>query len=132
MDRVKECFLEIERLQRLLVEGEARVVRQEGFIVKMKQQGLDTTEAEKLLAVFKRTLEAMPNVCLRASGRPATAAVGARSLRNSMRPCLTRETPSKSSTRRANCANWRRMIFTGRSRAARRRRQATSPAGVRR
>lgn len=59
MDRGKECFLEIERLQRLLVEGETRVVRQEGLIAGMKQQGLDTTEAEKLLASFRSTLEVM-------------------------------------------------------------------------
>lgn len=59
MDRVKECFLEIERLQRLLVEGEARVVRQEALIAGMKQQGLDTTEAERLLASFRSTLEVM-------------------------------------------------------------------------
>ncbi len=59
MDRGRECFLEIERLQRLLVEGEARVVRQEALIAEMKQQGLDAAEAEKLLASFKHTLDVM-------------------------------------------------------------------------
>ena len=65
MDRGRECFFEIERLQRLLVEGEARVVRQEGLIAGMKQQGLDTAEAEKLLASFKNTLKVMHR-CLQA------------------------------------------------------------------
>lgn len=64
MDSGKECLLEIERLQRLLVEGEARVVRQEMLIVEMKQQGLDTAEAEKLLAAFKGTLAVMHHCLL--------------------------------------------------------------------
>lgn len=64
MDRGRESFFEIERLQRLLVDGEARVVRQEGLIAGMKLQGLDTAEAEELLASFKDTLDAM-HQCMR-------------------------------------------------------------------
>lgn len=59
MDRGKECLLEIERLQRLLIEGESRVVRQEKLIVELKQLGLDTAEVEKMLAAFKNTLAVM-------------------------------------------------------------------------
>ena len=59
MDRGRECLLEIERLQRLLIEGETQAMRQEMLITAMKQQGLDTAEAEKLLAAFKGTLTVM-------------------------------------------------------------------------
>jgi hypothetical protein len=59
MDRGKNCLLEIERLQRLLLEGEARVVRQERLIAEMQQAGLDTTDAEKLLNAFRNTLGVM-------------------------------------------------------------------------
>lgn len=57
MDYPQETLLEMAR--RHVIEGEARVASQRARVAELAGQGLDTTQAEEILATFKATLRLM-------------------------------------------------------------------------
>jgi len=54
MDLHEETLL--EKAQRLVAEGEARVARQTGLVAELARDNDDTTKAEALLAAMKNTV----------------------------------------------------------------------------